>query len=188
MISNVEEAFNIKFTDGCNPLIGCIRPDLDPVQYFHRPLIVYIANYLVTAVMDKVLLEWILGFQKMGTQDANVRWGHVLNCLDRLRGLQQKKNDKFQHLVYWYRKPKYFHHATTPIVFVHGIGVGLAGYMGLIYSLASIDRPLFCIELPYASMRLVDHVSLSFHVHSACLSYYANITKRSRHRRRWSVR
>jgi hypothetical protein len=40
---------------------------------------------------------------------------------------------------------------TTPVVFVHGIGVGLVTYVPLIDSLMESGRPLFLPELPYVS-------------------------------------
>lgn len=40
---------------------------------------------------------------------------------------------------------------TTPVVFVHGIGVGLISYLSLIDSLMESGRPLFLPELPYVS-------------------------------------
>ena len=40
---------------------------------------------------------------------------------------------------------------TTPIVFVHGIGVGLITYIPLIDSLMESGRPIFLPELPYVS-------------------------------------
>ena len=40
---------------------------------------------------------------------------------------------------------------TTPVVFIHGIGVGLIAYMILIDALMESGRPLFLPELPYVS-------------------------------------
>jgi len=40
---------------------------------------------------------------------------------------------------------------TTPVVFVHGIGVGLISYIPLIDALMESGRPLFLPELPYVS-------------------------------------
>jgi len=40
---------------------------------------------------------------------------------------------------------------TTPVVFIHGIGVGLICYIALVDSLMESGRPLFLPELPYVS-------------------------------------
>mmetsp|Transcript_114281 Transcript_114281/g.233746 ORF Transcript_114281/g.233746 Transcript_114281/m.233746 type:complete len:347 (+) Transcript_114281:1084-2124(+) len=42
-------------------------------------------------------------------------------------------------------------HKTTPVVFVHGIGVGLITYLSLIFQLMESGRPIFLPELPYVS-------------------------------------
>jgi pimeloyl-ACP methyl ester carboxylesterase len=40
---------------------------------------------------------------------------------------------------------------NTPIVFVHGIGIGLIVYLPLIDQLLKTGRPIFCPEIPYVS-------------------------------------
>ena len=42
-------------------------------------------------------------------------------------------------------------HKSTPLVFIHGIGVGLITYVPLIDSLMESGRPIFLPELPYVS-------------------------------------
>lgn len=42
-------------------------------------------------------------------------------------------------------------HEVIPIVFVHGIGIGLISYMPLIDALLKTGRPLFLPEIPYVS-------------------------------------
>ncbi|CAO3614637.1 unnamed protein product [Cunninghamella blakesleeana] len=49
----------------------------------------------------------------------------------------------------------------TPIVFIHGIGAGLMCYIQFIYHLIKFDRPMFCVELPFVAMRMVDQVPLT---------------------------
>ncbi|KAI9302793.1 Alpha/Beta hydrolase protein [Cunninghamella echinulata] len=49
----------------------------------------------------------------------------------------------------------------TPIVFIHGIGAGLICYIQFIYHLVKFDRPMFCVELPFVAMRMVDQVPLT---------------------------
>jgi hypothetical protein len=41
MIDTIEEVKKVKFTEGYNPNVECIRLSLDPVIASHRPLIYY---------------------------------------------------------------------------------------------------------------------------------------------------
>jgi hypothetical protein len=43
-------------------------------------------------------------------------------------------------------------HSPTPIIFCHGIGVGIGYYMALIDGLLKLGRPLFLPEIPYVSL------------------------------------
>lgn len=47
---------------------------------------------------------------------------------------------------------------------MHGVGVGLLGYLPLILQLerATRDRPLFLVEMPYVAMRLWEHIPTPF--------------------------
>ena len=54
--------------------------------------------------------------------------------------------------------------AHRPIVFYHGVGVGLIGYAPMIFTLeaATRNRPFFLVELPYVSMRLWETLPTPF--------------------------
>lgn len=41
MVDTIEATKNVKFTEGFNPNVDCIRLNLDPVIASHRPLIYY---------------------------------------------------------------------------------------------------------------------------------------------------
>lgn len=41
MVDTIEATKNVKFTEGFNPNVDCIRLSLDPVIASHRPLIYY---------------------------------------------------------------------------------------------------------------------------------------------------
>ena len=58
-------------------------------------------------------------------------------------------------LDYWIRVPEAEEaRKRTPIVFVHGIGVGLVMYLKLVQALLENDCPVVCIELPFVSSKL----------------------------------
>jgi len=58
-------------------------------------------------------------------------------------------------LGYWYRSPAKVEN-PIPLVFIHGIGVGIVQYIHLIVALTFISRPLILIEVPYVSSRLME--------------------------------
>jgi hypothetical protein len=51
-----------------------------------------------------------------------------------------------------------------PIIFMHGVGVGLLGYLPLILQVEqkARDRPMFFVEMPYVAMRLWEHIPTPF--------------------------
>lgn len=160
MINTIEKDFNITFPMGYNQDIQCIRPSFDPVQSLHRPLAFYLANYVMTCMFNRVMLEWFWQFKQGGTDLPGVMWGHLLSPFHQPPSKSDQSNTKFNHLVYWYLVPS--SHQTThevPIVFIHGIGAGLSVYAEFIHRLVRLGRPIFCVELPYVSMRMVEHVS-----------------------------
>ena len=53
-------------------------------------------------------------------------------------------------------------HPITPIVFCHGIGIGLGYYMALIDELLKLGRPLFLPEIPYVRHYIIFYL----HYHS----------------------
>ena len=56
-------------------------------------------------------------------------------------------------LAYWYRTPAHPEN-EVPLVFIHGVGIGLAQYVHLVIALTFISRPLILIEIPYVSSQL----------------------------------
>jgi pimeloyl-ACP methyl ester carboxylesterase len=57
-------------------------------------------------------------------------------------------------LAYWYKSPSNPEN-KIPLVFIHGIGIGLVQYIHLVVALAFISRPLILIEVPYVSSQLI---------------------------------
>ena len=76
-------------------------------------------------------------------------------CTDTLlRGfLRQRKFERKRvgKLVYYYYCPEDVDLNSTPIVFCHGIGVGIFPYLAFIDRLAKLKRPLYLPEINYVS-------------------------------------
>ena len=194
MIYQLEATFNAKFPTGYNPHVQCIRPTLDNFEYIHRPLVIYIINFVFTHIFDYLFLELYGKFQKYGADSKpGVRWGMLFNIFkkntnyyyyyyyswwqprqqsltidnrdneNKFENDNKNNNPQHQHLTYWYRKGSMessssSSSSTTPIIFIHGIGTGLHLYVDFIRRITFLERPVFCIELPYVASRLVEHV------------------------------
>ncbi|KAG2215028.1 hypothetical protein INT45_010273, partial [Circinella minor] len=176
MIYHMETTFNIQFPTGYNSHVQCIRPTMDHFEYIHRPLLFYIINFIFTHIFDYLFLERFGQFRKYGVDHnkPGVRWGYFFYIFKKRTHdyyyswwlkkqqsftLNDKENHHHQHLTYWYRKGRTTSTSTTtPIIFIHGIGTGLHLYMDFIRRMTTLECPLFCIELPYVSTRLVEHV------------------------------
>ncbi|KAF7729575.1 hypothetical protein EC973_004250 [Apophysomyces ossiformis] len=181
MITTTEKHFKVIFPKGYNQRLQCIRLNLDPVQAVHRPLIFYVVIYLCTVMFNALFLEAIWEFKQCQSLPG-VLWGGFLSWIDRWRGHHHYhhhhppngKNSQVQHsvatendnhrdkgeghhsVVYWYRPVP--DSTKTPLVFIHGIGAGPLCYGEFIHRLAHLDRPMFCVELPYVSMHMVEMV------------------------------
>ncbi|KAF9084390.1 hypothetical protein BGX23_010577 [Mortierella sp. AD031] len=160
MIDTIEEVKKVKFTEGYNPNVECIRLSLDPVLASHRPLIYYILIWLANAFARVVFM--MLGLTRYsGTMDQT-------HAFERPKFKpKHRKTPSFPSpaaiaaenrppvdLAYWYRSPANPQN-PIPLVFIHGIGVGLIQYIHLVVALTFISRPLIMIEVPEVSNQLV---------------------------------
>ncbi|KAF9172836.1 hypothetical protein BGX20_004755 [Mortierella sp. AD010] len=133
MVDTIESVKGIKFAKGYNPEVESIRLAFDPVLASHRPLVYYalvwVANMLAGLVFN------LLGFARIeGT----------------VHGKSFIKQDPDTDLSYWHRSPANPDN-KIPLVFIHGIGVGLIQYIHWVVAMATISRPIILIEVPYVS-------------------------------------
>lgn len=171
MLSSAEEWFSLQFPPGQNADLQCIRLSLDPVQAYHRPLILYIGIYLLTSVFNGVLLQWAWGFQYSGVSSAGIVWGgalsHVHDAVEYIKTsvltffagktVTEKSLKAPKKISYYYKNTT--HSTATPLVFLHGIGAGLVCYAEFVHQLSrQMNRPIFLVELPYVAMHMVDNV------------------------------
>ena len=113
---------------GQEPL-PCMRFSIEPMEYKHKPTSYY----------------WVCSFFLGLAGKAGMH----------SQGFSRHRS---RALNYWIRIPETEEaRARTPIVFVHGIGVGLAMYLQLIKALVANDCPVVCIELPFISSTLGAH-------------------------------
>lgn len=114
-----------------------MRHTLDPLKYKHRPLLVYLATHGL----------------------ANEALGYLL-----LRGLLGFRRHRADHITYWHRpgasaaSPTASTNPPPPLVFVHGIGLGLAMYYHFLTLLPRRRGDVFLVELPHASLKLCEFV------------------------------
>ncbi|ETW02734.1 hypothetical protein H310_05235 [Aphanomyces invadans] len=106
-----------------------LKPNLDPFEATARPM----ALYMATIGVNYVVSTWL-------------RWQgfHYYYVTSAIR--------------YWHRPPQSSHGEAPPLVFVHGVGIGLSTYVPLLYTLFehSTDRHVFLMDLPYISMQWSD--------------------------------
>lgn len=177
MLASAEDWFQVTFSVGLNSELECIRLNLDPVQAHHRPLLVYVALYLVTSVFNAVFLQLYWGYtysaDLMHTTTPGVVWGGVLGFIHEAvyffktflyvntSTVLPPKNDetvKLKNIAYFYRESPSTQEKKTPLVFLHGIGIGVICYAEFVHQLSKLDRPVFLVELPYVAMHMVDYV------------------------------
>ncbi|EKX54917.1 hypothetical protein GUITHDRAFT_99568 [Guillardia theta CCMP2712] len=114
---------------GESPL-PCMRFNIEPLQFTHKPLLYYAVCQSLLGSLGSSQLG-MLGFEKFGS-------------------------DAFD---YWMRVPKSLEgRKRTPIVFFHGVGVGLVTYVSVLRELVALDCPILCVEIPFVSSNLEANV------------------------------
>ncbi|KAI9290806.1 alpha/beta-hydrolase [Neoconidiobolus thromboides FSU 785] len=134
LIKKIELHSNIIFPKfNYNKLRKPMLLTLDPVIVQHKPLIFYAAIALIQAIAASFLM--LLGFQP----------NHL-------------PNSKY---TYWIYEPVNQDINSSPIFFVHGIGIGLAMYIKKIYDLQQCypNRKIILLELSYISMTPITQVN-----------------------------
>ncbi|CAO3571857.1 unnamed protein product [Mortierella alpina] len=150
MVDAIEGSKGVKFAEGFNPDVDCIRLAFDPVVASHRPLIYYILLWTANVLAGMVFV--VLGFTRYeGTVDQTHTFeqGRKHNA-----PANQPTVDPSTDLAYWYRSPINPDN-KVPLVFIHGIGVGLVQYIHWVVALTTISRPIIMIEVPYVSNNLL---------------------------------
>ncbi|KAJ3885072.1 hypothetical protein GG344DRAFT_59771 [Lentinula edodes] len=145
-VAKVEELLGMKLEQGRVHATSALRLTLDPVRMVHRPLV----WYLIVALVDLVTS---LKFRLMGFHHYSPNPYHTFPP----RFFTAPSPSATTHFSYWYRP----HTSPTrdPIIFIHGIGIGLHPYLPFFQDLitATPDQGLLLIELLPISMHM--HIS-----------------------------
>ncbi|TFY74959.1 hypothetical protein EWM64_g9053, partial [Hericium alpestre] len=133
---------------GSNPNLQCLRLTLDPVIMVHRPLLWYMIVGLVDTITTVSL--FVQGFRHFDTP----AWFRVFPPRPLLALFSNASPDP--RIPYWYRP----HRSTTkhPILFIHGIGIGLWLYLSFLRELVEQDPDvgILAVEILPVSMRITD--------------------------------
>ncbi|KAF9957666.1 hypothetical protein BGZ72_001581 [Mortierella alpina] len=150
MVDTIESVKKVKFSEGYNPDVDCIRLCLDPVVASHRPLVYYVLLWVANMAVG--LLFSLLGLTRY---DTTLDKSHEFESSKPLDTQAEAAGETraIPDLAYWYRTPAHPEN-EVPLVFIHGVGIGLAQYVHLVIALTFISRPLILIEIPYVSSQL----------------------------------
>lgn len=134
MVARLEKAMKREFAPGAaNPAITLMAHLREPVRAHWRPLAFYLGTEVVALVKHWALLAsgWTCA---PGPHGATVyTFGDVSAA---------NKNSNKQ----------------TPILFCHGIGLGLAPYVPMVLRLAATGRPIIAVEFKHLAMRWTQRV------------------------------
>ncbi|KAG7444645.1 uncharacterized protein BT62DRAFT_951638 [Guyanagaster necrorhizus] len=133
------------FEEGRNKSINCMRLTFDPVVVLHRPLIWYTIVCFVDMYTAGHLAS--LGFRHY----APKKWFQAFP--PRPFSIFSRASTGL-HVPYWYRP----HRSTikNPVIFIHGIGIGLYPYISFLRGLVASDPDvgILLIEILPISMRM----------------------------------
>eukprot|EP00605_Chrysophyceae_sp_TOSAG23-4_P002256 GSChrysophyteH1.ASY1.ANO1.2500.1 assembled CDS len=159
IVAVVEKAAKHSFAEGLDSSVRSANLNLDPPFATQRPLVIYICIWIANWLAHLYLR--FLGFQKVDKGCGS--------------GSGSGSGSEAQFL---YRRPA--KNKQKPVVFIHGLGVGLSFYVRLISYLPD-DVDVFLLEWPHVGMQLATEVptieetkrlfasALSFYGHaSAC--------------------
>ncbi|RUP47012.1 Alpha/Beta hydrolase protein [Jimgerdemannia flammicorona] len=164
MLSTVETHYGIRFPSGYNDAIRCFRLNLDSLNAAHRPFAFY-ALILAGTQLANVIFRW-WGLERYGSETKGYYWSNTFE-MDLKEGwggvlTHSVAKGEPERIVYWHYNPQPLTDRSvpkrTPVVFVHGIGAGIMCYIEFLFRLLGLQREVFCVELPYVSMRLVEDV------------------------------
>ncbi|KAJ3017721.1 hypothetical protein HKX48_003413 [Thoreauomyces humboldtii] len=145
-IAGTEVASGVTFEQGRNDEVRCMRLTIDPMQMLHRPAVYYAAIALMH-LAGSIALPY-LGFEEKWVTPADLaKHSHV----------QFPTTPTASPQRYFYRpaRPSSAKKSddTLPLVFIHGIGIGLVHYAPLLAGLPR-DVDVFLLDWPHVSMQI----------------------------------
>ncbi|KAJ7118980.1 hypothetical protein C8R44DRAFT_707271 [Mycena epipterygia] len=148
-MSTVEKSLGRKLEPGRAPDVKSLRLSFDPIHMLHRPLIWYMIVALVDTLTSAFLLS--LGFKHYAPRRPCFNTFPPRPLLSLF-----SKPAATLHFPYWYRPPRPSAQSKSPILFLHGIGIGLHPYVPLFRELLRADptQSLLLVEFLPVSMRI----------------------------------
>ncbi|PCH39785.1 alpha/beta-hydrolase [Wolfiporia cocos MD-104 SS10] len=142
-ISRIEKTMGFTLEKGNNQNVRCAKHTHDPIMMSHRPLI----YYLIVSFMD---FSACLTLYRRGYTHYRVK--KLTSCFPFRVQTVFAKPSPHPELGYWYRP----HRSATkdPILFLHGVGVGLSPYLPFLDELGAADPDVGIIaieDLPISS-------------------------------------
>ena len=147
IVSYIETMAEWRFPPGCNKGLFSARLTLDPVFVTQRPFFFYATIWCVNTFAHLVLYQ--LGYKRRPeycTAAANV---YHRPAAPRRSSPASASSDPNQQ-----RPPE---KRPQPIVFIHGIGIGFAHYLGLLHAFPT-DVDVYLLEWPHVAMQMATDV------------------------------
>ncbi|KAH8832952.1 hypothetical protein DL96DRAFT_1523221 [Flagelloscypha sp. PMI_526] len=143
-LAMIEENLNYKLPQGENSKTSSLRLNFDPVVAWHRPLIWYsIIMFLDTITALRIQ---VLGFKHYSTSG-------FFQVFPPRPFTSTSRQSVTPHLSYWHfsstNSAHHGHYPKKPLVFIHGIGVGLHPYIPFFQELVhqQVSNDIIVIEL-----------------------------------------
>ncbi|KAJ7084839.1 hypothetical protein B0H15DRAFT_847784 [Mycena belliarum] len=149
--SVVEKSLGRKLEPGRAHGVQSLRLSFDPIYALHRPLIWYMIVGLVDTLTSIFLLS--LGFKHYAPRGSYFRAFPPRPLLALFT-----KSVATPHFSYWYRPSRAGSESKNPILFLHGIGIGLHPYVPLFRDILRTD--------PTQSLLLMEFLPVSFRITS----------------------
>ncbi|KAI0351556.1 alpha/beta-hydrolase [Trametes cingulata] len=144
-VDKMESLLGRKIEEGWDHTVRCMKVTLDPVDMVHRPLLWY---FIVAAV------DTITALQMKNKGFHHFTSSHCASCFPPRTFTAFSNKAPHPDLVYWLRP----HRSATkdPILFLHGIGIGLWPYVPFFGDLVEADPDvgIIAIENLSISMRI----------------------------------
>ncbi|PCH39784.1 alpha/beta-hydrolase [Wolfiporia cocos MD-104 SS10] len=142
-VKQVEERIGHTLANGRNEEVRCMKFTQDRIRMSHRPLL----YYLIVSVFD---LDACITMRRLGFNHFRIKdWAMCFPL--RIQTILSRPSP-CPTVGYWYRS----HRSSTkdPVIFLHGVGVGLFPYLDFIRNLAAADPDVGIIvieDLPISS-------------------------------------
>ncbi|KAI9065071.1 hypothetical protein FKP32DRAFT_1610897 [Trametes sanguinea] len=144
-VQKMEDLMGRKIEEGWDQTVRCMKVTLDPVDMIHRPLL----WYFIVATIDTITAVQMKnrGFQHYTSS-------HCAACFPPRTFTAFSNNAPHPDLVYWLRPHK---SATKdPVLFLHGIGIGLWPYVPFFGDLVEADPDVGIIAIENLSIKMLE--------------------------------